>query len=77
MSAWAAPRGPTIDQHGDLVAADVFVKSGFVQVGGVSVKQGFFTLAAGGRAAELIGADAVGGVAVGANDVACISHIYS
>ena len=53
-----------------MAAVDVFVKGGFVQIGGVAVKQGLFALAAAGRATQLISTDAVGGVAVGADDVA-------
>jgi hypothetical protein len=57
-----------------VVAVDVFIKCSFVQIGGVAIKQGFFALTTSGCAAKLIGANAVGGMAMGANDVFCISH---
>ena len=76
MLAGAAPRGPKIDQDGYLIAADVFVKCSLVQIGRVGVEQGLFALAAGGRAAQLVGADAVGGVAVGANYMLGFSHVF-
>jgi hypothetical protein len=57
-----------------VIAVDVFIKSGFIQIGWVAIKQGFFALTTRGCATQLIGANAVGGVAMGANDVFCISH---
>ena len=74
-TAGTAPGGPKIDQHRDLVAADVFVKRRFVERCRVPVKQRLFAAAASRRAAKLVCPDTVGGVAVGANDVEQISHV--
>jgi hypothetical protein len=74
LAAWATPRSPKIDQHWDLVAPNVFVKRRFVQLRGMRGKQGFVATAAVRRLGLIGGFYAVGGVAMGANDVQGIRH---
>ena len=69
-----APGSPEIDQYRDLVAADVFVKCGFVQGRRVPIKQRLFATAASRRAAKLVCPYTVGGMAVRANDVEQVGH---
>jgi hypothetical protein len=52
----------------------VFVECGFVEGRGMRDKKRLLATAAGRVAAELVGAYAVGGVAVGADDVKRVGH---
>ena len=67
--AWAAPRGPKVHQQWNMVAQQVFLKRCSVQCRRLGGEQGFFALPAVGCVAHLIRTHAVGGVAMGADDV--------
>ena len=65
----AAPWSPKIDQNGYTAALNVFVKSSGIQRHRLGHKQGFFAMAAIGRATELVLAHPVCGVAMRADDM--------
>ena len=73
-AARAAPRRPEVHQHRDLAAADVAVKGGFVQRDRRAGEQRPVAAAAVGLAGQVVGVDAVGGVAVWTNDVQRFTH---
>ena len=69
LPAGAAPRRPKIDQHRDLAAANVLVKRSFVECRRVPSKKRLLATAASRVAGKLVDLHAVGGVAMGADDV--------
>ena len=68
-AAGAAPGGPEVHQHRDLAAADMAVEARFVQRDRRAGEQRPVAAAAVGLAGEVVGVDAVGGVAVRTDDV--------
>jgi len=73
-AARAAPRRPEVHQHRDLAAADVAVKGGFVQRDRRAGEQRPVAAAAVGLIRQVVGVDAVGGVAVWTDDVQRFTH---
>lgn len=74
LAARAAPRRPEVHQQRDLVALQVLVKCGLGQVNRLAGEQRLFALPAVGRAGKLVRTHAVGGVAMGADDVQGFAH---
>jgi hypothetical protein len=74
LAAGAAPRCPKVHQQRDLVALQVLVKRGLGQVNRLASKQRLLALPAVGRAGKLVSTDAVGRLAVGADDVEWFAH---
>jgi hypothetical protein len=75
LAARAAPRRPKVHQQRDLVALQVLVKCGLVQVNRLASEQRLLALPAVGRAGKLVSTDAVGGLAMGADDVQGFAHM--
>ena len=74
LAARAAPRRPKVHQQRDLVALQVLVKRGLGQVDRLASEQRLFALPAVGRAGKLVRTHAVGGLAMGADDVQGFAH---
>ena len=69
LATRTAPRRPKIDQYRNLAAANVFVKSGFVKCCRMPCEQRLLATAASGVTGELVSLDAIGSLAVRADDV--------
>ena len=74
LAARAAPRRPKIHQQRDLVALQVLVKCRLGQVNWLAGEQRLLALPAFRRAGKLVSTDAVGGLAMGADDVQGFAH---
>ena len=73
-SARAAPRCPEIHHHRELTASHVLGKAARIQGDGLAGDQRLMAAAAVGLATQLIHRDAVGGVAMGTDDVQFFGH---
>ena len=74
LAARAAPRRPKVHQQRDLVAFQVLVKGGLDQANRLAGEQQLLALPAVRRAGKLVRMHAVGGLAMGADDVQGFAH---
>ena len=74
LAARAAPRRLEVHQQRDLVALLVLFKCGLCQVDRLASEQRLLALSAVGRAGKLVRSHAVGGLAMGADDLQGFAH---